>query len=658
MKSPFVIIYIVLAVLLFSGCEPEPSVIDGKYKSHCFNLLDKAVDECKASHVSKMDSCYQSIFSIDTIKGINTDIWRGYAKAKGLFHHNFFKESEKMISELIRASGDPSLLLEQAKLLQLRGMMEETNNQQSIAAKDFYRSINIYLQLGLQRDASICYASIANIHHKAANYKIAIENAHRALALPSLTRSDSMRTINVYNTIAISFIEMHNTDSALHYFTIAENIASRVHAEFWVGLINGNVAKILVKEGRLLEALDRLSTDVRISRKYNEVGSVTTALISKGDIYTTLGNFKTAKQYYDSAHYLLTNKVNDKIILTVYYRHMAQFSRHVEQFKNADTYFQQYVHLRDSLQGINVGKNLEDIQNMSYMEKQLADINLLKIENGYKTKQVLLWQLCIGTIAFALVLVVIFYRSKRLHNRQLTLLNSELEEKVKDRTTELMKTNEELDTYLYRASHDVRRPILSIIGLAQIAAFAQSPEEQLDIQQKIISTGQEMDKMLNKLKMTYDLRANMESAVLDLYQYIEGLSKSIGKFYPQAKFMITKSGDMSLTSDLRFITMVLSNLIENACIFHHQVAEVKVEVTGEPNYIYVRIADNGIGIQEEYRERIFDAYTRFSERSVGSGIGLYIVARALAKIGGDIEVESILYKGSTFTVKLPRRKYI
>jgi len=157
--------------------------------------------------------------------------------------------------------------------------------------------------------------------------------------------------------------------------------------------------------------------------------------------------------------------------------------------------------------------------------------------------------------------------------------------------------------------------------------------------------------------MTYELRATVEPETFDLFQYIEDLSRNVGKSYPHTKFTLTKSGDVTFASDMRFITMVFLNLLENACIFCRVNAPVNIEVTGELDYLYVRVTDQGIGIQEEYLDRIFEAYTRFSERSVGSGIGLYIVSRALAKIGGRVQVESVLHEGSTFTVKLPRWKY-
>jgi signal transduction histidine kinase len=233
-------------------------------------------------------------------------------------------------------------------------------------------------------------------------------------------------------------------------------------------------------------------------------------------------------------------------------------------------------------------------------------------------------------------------------------LNSDLEAKVKYHTAELMKTNKELDTYLYRASHDVRRPILTIIGLAKIAEFTPCPNEQSDIRQKITSTAQLMDKMLDKLKMTYGLRDSVELQSFNFSQYLSDLVETMRKLYPSTQFQLQKTDNIWLSSDTRFVDMIFLNVIENACIFTNANSSIRISSEEDEKFIYVNIEDNGIGIPEEYRHEIFEAYTRLSEKSLGSGIGLYIVSKALSKIGGSISFSSKVDEGSVFKIKLSK----
>jgi signal transduction histidine kinase len=652
------VFYCLCCVPLFFACDTRQKSVDIQYIGYCFDQMDAAVDKCRDNVTDSLDNvCYKQYILIDTIKDIDTEIWHEYARARGLFNHMKFDEAKESVNHLLSQMTDSSFQLEQAKLLELRGNICVISGEEQPAAIDYYKSINIYLQLDLQRNAAKCYRGITNVQFRVGNYKLAIENGQRAIAIETANkihlRTDSVDLINIYNTLGLAYQQIHELDSAMKYFEYSRSMATDLKEEFWIGLVNGNTAKVLFEKGDMEEAERRIRIDINTSRKFNEDVSVAVSLLSMGDLCASRNQKKEASLYYDSA-YQLQKVSKSKPVLAMYYRTLAKFNRNQENFRDGDIYFQRYITLRDSLQGATIGNGIEQIQNKARLEKQLTDINLLRMENTYKTKKVRLWQLCIGVVACALVLLFILYRNNRKLNRQLTRLNVDLEEKIKHRTTELIKTNKELDTYLYRASHDVRRPILSIIGLAQIAEFAIDIHEQSDIRKKIIATARDMDKMLHKLKMTYELRASVEKQTFDLYEYVSVLSQDLVKFYPSAKFQIAKSGDTVLTSDIRFINMIFLNIMENACVFRHVDSGINVNIEGDADYISVNIEDHGIGIQEEYLTSIFEAYTRFSERSIGSGIGLYIVSKALSKIGGSINVRSIVYEGSVVKVRMPR----
>jgi hypothetical protein len=131
---------------------------------------------------------------------------------------------------------------------------------------------------------------------------------------------------------------------------------------------------------------------------------------------------------------------------------------------NALKYYRKHIVFRDSVQSIKINSQLQQIQNQKRLEKQLSDITLLKKENELKEKRLAVSR--ISVIAFVLVSVLLaglLYMIRR-GNKQLNELNRVLENKVKARTERLRKINKELDNYLYRASHDVRRPILTILG--------------------------------------------------------------------------------------------------------------------------------------------------------------------------------------------------
>jgi signal transduction histidine kinase len=102
------------------------------------------------------------------------------------------------------------------------------------------------------------------------------------------------------------------------------------------------------------------------------------------------------------------------------------------------------------------------------------------------------------------------------------------------------------------------------------------------------------------------------------------------------------------------VRIMIENLIENA-VFFSSVNQpyIKMKAVQIGDSLTIEIEDNGQGIPEEYQRQIFDMYFRANERSKGNGLGLYIVKKAVEKLDGTISFESVLAKGSTFTIILP-----
>jgi signal transduction histidine kinase len=108
-------------------------------------------------------------------------------------------------------------------------------------------------------------------------------------------------------------------------------------------------------------------------------------------------------------------------------------------------------------------------------------------------------------------------------------------------------------------------------------------------------------------------------------------------------------------SEWIIINTILQNLIENAIKYSDadKDAYVRIMVTKESSSVAIRVEDNGHGIAENHLEDIFNMFFRASDKASGTGLGLYILKRALERLNGTIEVTSILNEGSTFLVRLP-----
>jgi signal transduction histidine kinase len=115
------------------------------------------------------------------------------------------------------------------------------------------------------------------------------------------------------------------------------------------------------------------------------------------------------------------------------------------------------------------------------------------------------------------------------------------------------------------------------------------------------------------------------------------------------------SENVDFNSDPLLIKIIFSNIISNAYKYYnpHVESHLNITVKVNPLVIKVTLKDNGIGIEKEYVPKIFDMFFRATERSQGSGLGMYIVKQAVEKLKGTIEVKSIFGKGTTISLTLP-----
>ena len=234
-----------------------------------------------------------------------------------------------------------------------------------------------------------------------------------------------------------------------------------------------------------------------------------------------------------------------------------------------------------------------------------------------------------------------------------------VEQQLRHKNVELEKTNEELDSFVYRASHDMRAPLSTLLGLLNLAKTTKA-EEELEEYHELMSD--RINTMDGFIKEVTDYSRNARLAIrtesINVFQLVEDVIQSFGFLASEAcvEFNNKVEPELEIISDRTRLNVVLSNIIYNA-IKYHDITKTKrfvcIETSSDEDWIVFRIIDNGIGIDPELQENIFDMFFRASEKSTGSGLGLYIVKETLERLNGTISCNSKKEEGSTFTMKLP-----
>ena len=228
--------------------------------------------------------------------------------------------------------------------------------------------------------------------------------------------------------------------------------------------------------------------------------------------------------------------------------------------------------------------------------------------------------------------------------------------------TDLKEAADELETFIYKSSHDLRSPISTILGLANLA-ISDINRETTDFYFRMVKQkAQELDFILNQLMETASIRKEEKKIhLIDFNEIINEVKKSLShmKGFQEIRFEEHILVGQRFYSDKRLLKSILQNLLDNAIKYKqdHDDAFVRILVTMEEGGVKIEVADNGIGILDHLQENIFNMFFRATEKATGAGLGLYTVKYAVRKLGGRITLNSKQNEGTMFTVYLPNQKF-
>jgi signal transduction histidine kinase len=248
----------------------------------------------------------------------------------------------------------------------------------------------------------------------------------------------------------------------------------------------------------------------------------------------------------------------------------------------------------------------------------------------------------------------------------LVLINFSVEASLKQREKQileknnvLIKTNEELDRFIYSTSHDLRAPINSIQGLINLSELATTPEDIRKYHELMRERLSKLEHVLNDI-MQYSKNAKLEIEKKEINVWSEVQRALTDVRYMEGADRITVNievpEDLTIITDPMRFRIIINNLISNACKYSDRSKTnqfITIKTKKERTEIVFTIEDNGEGIDPQHQEKVFNMFHRATSRSIGSGLGLYLVKEAVERLGGSISLVSQYGKGSLFTVKLP-----
>lgn len=227
---------------------------------------------------------------------------------------------------------------------------------------------------------------------------------------------------------------------------------------------------------------------------------------------------------------------------------------------------------------------------------------------------------------------------------------------------ELKTANYELDRFVYSTTHDLRAPLNSMLGLIEIAQDDTADEQMHEYLKMIKGRAEKLDDFIcDILDYSRNSRIEINREQINFEEILKDVTQNLnfmGNSSRAVEFKIDIAGDAAFYCDKNRLITILNNLISNAIRYqNYQISNpfVSIKINTFQTKATIEIEDNGIGIDKNAHQKIFDKFYRISSESIGTGLGLYLVKEAVNKLNGEIKVESEVGSGTAFFIEIPNK---
>jgi signal transduction histidine kinase len=485
--------------------------------------------------------------------------------------------------------------------------------------------------------------SIGGVHYKTDHYHLGLEVLLDCLYIYRKLQDhfNEARALKSIGTIYEFFGDQENAINAYLNAVEAGRLANDPNLE---SNAYNPLSGIYLKRGLIDLALTTIQKSIAIKQETKDIRGLAFALYGRGKIFLKVKKFKEAKE--DLMYCLeIQQQQGDKLGVAMAFNKIGLLYMELKD----------YIAARENLINAKTIAEQYNIQVIRY--KTLYNLHLVARAEGhleealeYLNKYLLLKESIINGHTYNVI------KSYETISKVKAL---EYEAEVQRNKTEIIeKKNGELDSFFYRVSHDLKGPISSLLGLHNLVKLEirdTTAKQYFEMYQtQIMRINNIVMDLINITRMNntatnlvrIDFNLLLEECI-NAYHYLQN--------YNIIKFIKEIDPNIEFYSEWAIVNTILQNLIENAIKYSCVENEpfVRVVVTQIDHKLKIEVQDNGIGIAPSYQEKIFDMFFRANDRVEGTGLGLYILKRAVERLNGEVQFFSKEMVGSTFTVLLP-----
>jgi signal transduction histidine kinase len=548
---------------------------------------------------------------------------------------------------------------------------------------------------------------LASIFKEVDDYYNAAEFTEKALRINRDLNFEALQ-ISLKQQLGDIFVEMAAYEKAQEQY---ENILAYAKSSRYPKLEATNWYQIGLLEQMQNNhqlAINALLNALKIHRRINDLDKEATTLLAIGKSYDQMDSYEKALENYKVAlniwrsldsplglakvynalgalfnknkefqratanlRYALTNsqKSQNQMLIMESYRLMSLANKGLGKFKEAFEYQELQSALEDFIENEKNDRAILKMQNRYTLGKQQNTIDQLEFnkvqrenELTERTRQNNFLTILIGLSIVILMLILILFITQRKSNTKLKAANEEIQDKNK----ELEEVNATKDKFFSIISHDLKGPLNSLTsfsGLLMNHTDSLSKEE-------IQMLAKDLDKSLknlfalleNLLQWSRSQTGNIEFKK-EPFNLTEVLKKNKDLLTKQAgnkqiEIELKQEDPIEVKAHEQSIDTVVRNLVSNAIKFTNERGKIKMGVSEDDTYYYVKVADNGVGMSPKIVDQIFKIDSKHSTQGTakekGTGLGLILCKEFVEKNGGTIGVKSKEDKGSMFYFSIPK----
>lgn len=662
---------LILSLSAVAGCEqtaPEHPV----YFTPVFRHADSLERQGDGRSVVYMDSAFRAFSGAGDL-----DRYRRY---DFLSHHAGYTEHDYALSNRYI---DSMLLVSKAyasnpRYMAMYGMALLRKGEALISLAQYNDAFRFFHEgkMLFERYPDSCYFSskynneLAGLCYKQNKFADAIVYYQASLAELSGCRSGNVfenfqEHQGQLDNLGLCYGALGRNDSALYYFRAALSYMDSAQANFPEksqtgfirearALVSGNMSTIYDQQGNYKGEEEAIKASLLVRGNIFDNG-----VLSLADLYIHhLGRLDEARQLLVQARAALDTQVHEDTDELMWRRLQWQYWDTTGNTPEAYRSYRTYVRLRDSLvrsqqnlSRVDVKKEFEDLER----KQQLTELR----ENHELDRDYLLVAIGFSTMAVVIILLIWLNWRRSGHNlRIIGLHNKHLELTLES----LEQRNRDYDHLFKMVAHDLRNPISGISG---ITSLLNESDRMVDEDRQMLALiHHSCAQVLGLIHELLESKANPESRRLSMGWCDMGalLEECVAllQFKAEEKrqtIKLSKVHPSLVLADRNKMWRVLNNLLTNAIKFSPERSVIRVAASRREHSLLISVADTGIGIPEDMREKIFDAFTGAGRSGTQGeqsfGLGLSICRQIVEAHGGTIWFESELGRGSTFYVTLP-----